>query len=294
MLGDLAALHRRDRTQRQLPGQIAGDVDVADVRAEVVVGGDARTRRPSRRRSSARPRPSEFGIEPMASSTWLPSATRPSSHMTLHARRRCARCRWPGRPSAASRRAGGSRPRATAATSGSFCGSTCWRLTTSVTFEPNDRNMWTNSTPVTPEPMTTRCSGSSSGRVGVAGGQDRGRRRAREVGDAGPAARSTRGWSRPRSLPRRPTPSTWSRRRRCGHRPDRPVPMTMRTPWLSSRWRPDCFEPTDDAADAVCSSRRGRPGRVIGVKPHRAGHRRCSPNAAPVAIIAFDGTQSHR
>jgi hypothetical protein len=28
-----------------------------------------------------------------------------------------------------------------------------------VTFEPNDENMWTNSTPVTPEPMTVMLSG---------------------------------------------------------------------------------------------------------------------------------------
>ena len=50
-----------------------------------------------------------------------------------------------------------------AATSGSLPGSTCWRLMMRVTREPKDRNMWTNSTPVTPEPMTTRCSGSSGG-----------------------------------------------------------------------------------------------------------------------------------
>ena len=50
-----------------------------------------------------------------------------------------------------------------AATSGSFDGSTCWRLTMRVTSQPNDRNMWTNSTPVTPEPTTTRCSGISGG-----------------------------------------------------------------------------------------------------------------------------------
>ena len=50
-----------------------------------------------------------------------------------------------------------------AATSASFWGSTCWRLTIRVTSQPNDENMWTNSTPVTPEPITIRCSGSSGG-----------------------------------------------------------------------------------------------------------------------------------
>ncbi len=50
-----------------------------------------------------------------------------------------------------------------AATSGSFWGSTCWRETMSVTSLPMDENMWTNSTPVTPEPITTRCDGMSLG-----------------------------------------------------------------------------------------------------------------------------------
>src|ERR671910_309493 len=50
-----------------------------------------------------------------------------------------------------------------AATSGSFSGSTCWRETSSVTFEPRASNMCVNSTPVTPEPTTTMCSGSSGG-----------------------------------------------------------------------------------------------------------------------------------
>ena len=50
-----------------------------------------------------------------------------------------------------------------AATSGSFCGSTCWRLTMNVTSQPKAENMCTNSTPVTPDPITTRCSGISRG-----------------------------------------------------------------------------------------------------------------------------------
>ena len=51
----------------------------------------------------------------------------------------------------------------TAATSGSLPGSTCCRLTTSVTSEPNDENMWTNSTPVTPDPTTVTLSGKTRG-----------------------------------------------------------------------------------------------------------------------------------
>ena len=52
-------------------------------------------------------------------------------------------------------------PSRTKATSGSRWGSTCWRLTTNVTSLPRLEKMWTNSTPVTPAPMITTCSGSS-------------------------------------------------------------------------------------------------------------------------------------
>ena len=52
----------------------------------------------------------------------------------------------------------------TAATSASRCGSTCWRLTIKVTREPRLEKMWANSTPVTPDPTITRCSGSAASR----------------------------------------------------------------------------------------------------------------------------------
>ena len=79
-------------------------------------------------------------------------------------RPRCCRSRlsaraplnsWTPRRSSSSSRA--------AATSASLWGRTCWRLTIRVTLDPSELNMWTNSTPVTPEPTTTRCSGSSGG-----------------------------------------------------------------------------------------------------------------------------------
>src|SRR3546814_20562365 len=37
VLGDLAPLHRRDRRQREATGEVTGDVDVRDVRLEVLV-----------------------------------------------------------------------------------------------------------------------------------------------------------------------------------------------------------------------------------------------------------------
>ena len=94
----------------------------------------------------------------MASRAWLPRATRPSSQRTatsspvrsIASARAPFNRRTPRRSSCSSR---------AAATSGSFWGSTCWRLTISVTLAPNELNMCTNSTPVTPEPITTRCSG---------------------------------------------------------------------------------------------------------------------------------------
>ena len=48
-----------------------------------------------------------------------------------------------------------------AATSASRWGRTCWRLTSRLTPEPRLEKMCTISTPVTPEPTMTRCSGSS-------------------------------------------------------------------------------------------------------------------------------------
>src|SRR5712692_7560619 len=64
-----------------------------------------------------------------------------------------------------------------AATSGSLFGSTCWRLTISVTSEPNDENMCTNSTPVTPDPDPGAAAGADQDGVsrqglGAVGGLD--------------------------------------------------------------------------------------------------------------------------
>ena len=91
----------------------------------------------------------------------------------------------------------------TAATSGSFCGSTCWRLTTSVTLAPNDENMWTNSTPVTPEPITMRCVGKLLAAGSSRGWSGRGRRRAGTSRGCAAGCRSTsRRRRRPRQAPR--------------------------------------------------------------------------------------------
>ena len=82
VLGDLAALHRGDRRQRQLPGEVARGVDVADVRQAVVVDHDvARTRRPRPRPPRARGARGSGSTRSRARRA-TPSTLRPSSHST--------------------------------------------------------------------------------------------------------------------------------------------------------------------------------------------------------------------
>ncbi len=163
VLGDLAALHRGHRRQRQLPRDVAGGVDVRHVRLAVVVDRDVaavgRSRRPPRRARA-------LGVG------HRPDGEQRVADPRRRGRRRSARRhrvadavdgRWPGRPSAATRRAGGSPPPARPRPRGPCWAAPAGGSRCSVTFEPSDENMCTNSTPVTPEPITTRCSGSSGG-----------------------------------------------------------------------------------------------------------------------------------
>ena len=117
--------------------------------------------------------PSVLGIEPMASTACVDSIDRPSSQRTItrsvSGRRSMASARAPINSFTPRRMNSAS---STAATSGSLPGSTCWRLTTSVTAAPNIENMCTNSTPVTPDPTMVTLFGKHLGRVAVAGGQD--------------------------------------------------------------------------------------------------------------------------
>ena len=109
-----------------------------------------------------RPSSPDDGIEPIATSTWDSAMDRPSSHSTTtpssSTRARLARAPFASDTPVARKSASSA-----AATSGSLFGSTCCRETIKVTCEPSDRNMCTNSTPVTPEPTTMRCSGISGG-----------------------------------------------------------------------------------------------------------------------------------
>ncbi len=112
-----------------------------------------------------------MGIEPIASTAWVERTTRPSSQRTTTVSpapypsvcspsRSIDSARAPLSSLTPRRRKSSS---STAATSGSLPGSTCWRDTTSVTLAPNEENMWTNSTPVTPDPMTVTDSGKTFG-----------------------------------------------------------------------------------------------------------------------------------
>ena len=67
------------------------------------------------------------------------------------------------RPSAASRRGGGTRPRARPRPRGPCTAAPAGATRSAYTCEPSALNMCVNSTPVTPEPITTRCSGISGG-----------------------------------------------------------------------------------------------------------------------------------
>src|SRR5581483_10079111 len=174
-----------------------------------------------------------------------------------------------------------------AATSGSFAGRTCWRETINVTSLPNDENMWTNSTPVTPEPMTTRCDGISGG--GYASRVVRTRRPSTSAhsGTRGRLPVDTRMASASTSS----TPSALSTTTSCALF-KRALPWIMRTCWLSSRSTMPCCNLSVISAmrpftssGSMCDEDSVRP-----IPPMR----RLKDMAPPVAIIAFDGMQSHR
>ncbi len=104
--------------------------------------------------------PRVLGTDPTATRQWLPATVPPSSsltttpsavRLTLAARARLA-IRMPRRVNTSSSRC---------AASASSLGMTRSRLETSVTWLPSARYAEANSAPVTPDPTTTRCSGSS-------------------------------------------------------------------------------------------------------------------------------------
>ena len=170
-----------------------------------------------------------FGTDPIASTAWLERTTRPSSQRitTSSPSRSIDSARAPLSSLTPRLRKSSS---STAATSGSLPGSTCWRLTTSVTFEPNDENMWTNSTPVTPDPITVTLGGDHLRRVAVARGEDADRRRA---GTSRGCAAVIR-WRSGRRRTRCPRRRRRRRPARCCGLVKRAEPLTIRTPWLSS------------------------------------------------------------
>ena len=155
------ALHGGDAGQRQHAGAVAGGVDAGHVGARHPVDGDVaaggRRSTPYSREPQRRPC---CGTEPTAISTCEPSTVRPSASSTTTppsvrrtaAARELLRIVMP--------RARNTRSIAIAA-SASSCGMTRSRLETSVTSTPIARYALANSAPVTPEPTTIRCSGSS-------------------------------------------------------------------------------------------------------------------------------------
>ena len=174
-----------------------------------------------------------------------------------------------------------------AATSGSLSGSTCWRETSSVTFEPRASNMCVNSTPVTPEPTTTMCSGISGGGYAWRVVSTRSPSTGANSGTRGrePVATTTK------SASSSSMPSAVSTTTSCGPL-SRPVPRSSRTSCDSSSSHDRVVQvaPRSTTTRSRSASRSSRP-RPAG--PSRA-LRPSSASSPPVAIIAFDGMQSHR
>ena len=157
----------------------------------------------------------------------------------------------------------------------------------SVTSLPKLLNMWTNSTPVTPEPMITKCWGTSGGGYAWRVVSIRRPSGLHHSGTRGrlPVASTTTS----AVISRRP--SAVSATTSCGPTSD-PVPVMMSTPWLSRIRSRDLF-----SVDWVDSMYSRRPARsivgVTGSSPIPVA-RDTNDITPPAAIMALDGMQSHR
>ena len=162
VLGDLATLHRGDTAERKLAADVARRVDVRHVALAVAVDRDEPT---GVDLDTGRIEPEAVAVGNRPDRQHGVRAVHDPAVVATHDDRVAAAFdrRSPARPSTGARRACRKSASSTAATSGSFCGSTCWRLTTSVTLAPKLLNMCTNSTPVTPEPITVMLSGKIDG-----------------------------------------------------------------------------------------------------------------------------------
>ena len=147
--------------------------------------------------------------------------------------------------------------------------------------------MWVNSTPVTPEPTTTMCSGISGGGYAWRVVRTRSPSTGAKSGTRGrePVATTTK------SASSSSMPSAVSTTTSCGPL-SRPVPRSSRTFCDSSRSttvRCRCCsidgDPLPQRVEVELRPRPAAPSRAL---------RPSSVSSPPVAIIAFDGMQSHR
>ena len=150
------------------------------------------------------------GVEARARRCWGSSRWRagrgcpgPRGRRRSAPRRRRRRSRsmpvGPGALEQAHAAARGSSSSRAAATSGSFWGSTCWRLTMSVTSQPKRREHVHELDAGDARADDDQVLGQLGRRVGVAGGEHPLAVDVRPVGDAGPAAGGDAGWRRPRA-----------------------------------------------------------------------------------------------
>ncbi len=146
--------------------------------------------------------------------------------------------------------------------------------------------MWVNSTPVTPEPITHRCSGISWGGYAWRVVRTRSPSTVAQSGMRGrdPVARTTKSASSS-SIP--DSVSATTSRGPC----NRPLPWISRTPWDSRRDRTDAWRCA--SIDATRSRKAPTSRRPCAWRPIERA-RVSSESSPPVAIMAFDGMQSQR
>ncbi len=214
VLGDLAPLHRRDRRQRQAAGDVAGGVDVRQVRLAVPVPGNVTVVVDLDARGLA---PESFAVRHRADAKQRVRRRRRrdrrrTRRSTLSSSRPIAVARAPFSNFTPRRRNSSSR---TAATSGSLYGRTCWRDT--IKRDPRAeraehvRELDAGHTGSDDDEVV----GDLGRRIRLAGREDALAVDRRPVGKARAAIRSTGGSRRPRAprYPRRSRPRPCRRRR---------------------------------------------------------------------------------
>ena len=256
VLGDLAALHGGHRRQRQLPRHVAGGVDVADVRLAVVVDRDVAA---AVDLDAGGVEAEALGVGDRADGQQRVGALdRPPVVAAHHdAVVDALDARGPGALQQRARPGRGSRPRAPRRPRGPWSGSTCWRLTISVTLDAERREHVDELDAGDARADHDEVLGQHRRRVGVAGGEDALAVGLGPVGDAGPGAGR-------RPARRRPASSSIARRR--------------------SRRRTSCGPVEAGGARRSCA----RPGCASSPRPTARSSRPAMPSMRSCRLVEVD------